>query len=226
MRFIDINFNFGDGSELLIWFIITVLISWLILLFHSIKYYGAKKTFRYFFPIILAGLFIESAGAASGRYVYPGYFIYLSIFENGWVPLAIVIGWSVNLFLFLHMAKHFINKIYKKRNLFQILSISTVAGFFAVCLDSLQDPLAHHNSWWTWSQSLSGVTFYDVPILNFVGWFLLIFYMSIATMLIERMEYTENRKVLLSISSLSITGLAILITQGIILKIFQILGIS
>jgi hypothetical protein len=50
--------------------------------------------------------------------------------------------------------------------------------------------------------------------------------MTFATLLIERSRFSENRKVLLSIASISITGVIIFIMQGLFLKLFQIIGIS
>ena len=227
MGFILINLDFTAQNALLYLFIITVAIVWLSLVFFTYKKYGIKKTIMYFVPMILAALFIESSGVASGRYHYPGYFLYLSIFGNiGYVPLVIVVAWSANLVLLLNIAKHVVLKLYQKRNLIQILLISLSAGFFAVCLDLLEDPLAHYNNWWVWEETIGGVKFYNVPLLNFFGWFVLIFYMSLATLLIERSKFSENRKVLISISSVSITGVIIFVTHGLISRLFQIIGFS
>ncbi|MCK5031500.1 MAG: carotenoid biosynthesis protein, partial [Thermoplasmatales archaeon] len=195
MLSIDISQNFGEQTEFLHLFIITVFIVWLSLVIYSYTKYGSKKTVMYFLPMILAALFIESAGVASGRYYYPGYIVYLSAIGGG-VPLIIILAWSANLFLLFNMAKHAVSKVYQKRNFLQIFLISLITGCFAVCLDLLEDPLAHYNNWWIWKETLGGVTFYGVPLLNFMGWFVLIFYMTLATLLIERSRFSENRKVL------------------------------
>ena len=225
MLSIDIGQTFGEQTEFLYLFIIAASTVWLSLVIYSYKKYGSKKTLVYFLPMIIAALFIESAGVASGRYYYPGYILYLSVVGGG-VPLIIILAWSANLFLFLNMAKHAVSKIYEKHNFLQIILISIVAGCFAVCLDLLEDPLAHHNNWWIWKETLSGVTFYGVPLLNFMGWFVLIFYMTLATLLIERSRFSENRKVLLSLASISITGVIIFVTHGLISRLFQIVGFS
>lgn len=225
MFFIEINQNFGEQTTFLAPFIGLIAIVWLFLVYYSYKKYGTKKTIIYFLPIIIATLIIESAGVASGRFYYPGYVLYLSV-VGGSVPLIIILAWSINLVLFLNLGKHFISKIYKKRNYLQIIFISTVAGLFGVCLDLLEDPIAHHNNWWIWEETLKGAKFFEVPILNFVGWFLLIFFMSIATLLIERSRFSDNRKVLLSISSLSITGSVIFVVHGLIAKFFDFVGLS
>ena len=175
--------------------------------------------------MIIAALLIESAGVASGRYYYPGYILYLSVVGGG-VPLIIILGWSANLFLFLHLGKHIMIKIYQKRNLLQIFLIALTAGLIAICMDLLEDPIAHHNNWWIWEKTTYGVDFFGVPVLNFVGFFVLIFYMSFSTLLIDRSKFTENRKVLLSITSLSIVGPLIFITHAIITRIFQFTGLD
>ncbi len=225
MFFIEINQNFGEQTRLLAPFIFVIAISWIVLVTYSYKKYGTKMTLMYFLPIIIATLLIESAGVAGGRYYYPGYILYLSV-VGGAVPLIIIVAWSVNLFLCMNLGKHFILKLYKKRNLLQIVLISATAGLFGVCLDLLEDPLAHYNNWWIWETSLEGVKYFDVPILNFIGWFMLIFFMSNATLLIERSKFSDNRKVLISISSLSITGGVIFVVHGIIVKVFEFIGLS
>lgn len=225
MIYIDINPNFGENTQFLGLFVFTICIVWFLLVVFSYKKHGWKKTCIYFLPMILAALFIESAGVASGRYYYPGYFLYLSLF-NGPVPISIVLAWSANLFLFMSLGKKVINKIYDKKNLLQITLISIISGLFGVFLDLLEDPIAHHNNWWVWQTSLDGVKFFEVPLLNFVGWFVLLFFMTFATILIERSRFTESKKVLISISSVSITGVLIFIIHGFISRIFSFFGIS
>ena len=225
MFFIEINQNFGENTRLLAPFIAVIAIAWVFLVYYSYKKYGVKKTIVYFLPIIIATFVIESAGVAGGRYYYPGYVVYLSI-VGGAVPLIIILAWSANLFLFMNLGKYFISKLYQTQNYIQIIFISLTAGLFGVCLDLLEDPIAHHNNWWIWETSLKGIKFFNVPILNFIGWFVLIFFMATATLLIERSRFSENRKVLLSISSLAITGSAIFIVHALIVKLFEFIGLS
>jgi len=225
MSFIEINQNFGENTQLLAPFIAVIAIVWVFLVYYSYKKHGAKRTIVYFLPIIIATLLIESAGVAGGRYYYSGYIIYLSV-VGGAVPLIIVLAWSVNLFLFMNLGKYFVSKLYQKQNYLQILFISLAAGIFGVCLDLLEDPLAHHNNWWIWGTTLKGIKFFGVPILNFIGWFVLIFFMSIATLLIERSRFSENRKVLLSISSLAITGSIIFLVHALIVKLFEFMNLA
>jgi len=225
MALIEINQNFGEHTQLLAAFIAVIAIAWVVLVYYSYKKYGTKLTIVYFLPIIIATLLIESAGVAGGRYYYPGYILYLSV-VGGAVPVIIVLAWSVNLFLFMNLGKYFISKIYKKQNYFQIFFISLAAGLFGVCLDLLEDPIAHYNNWWVWETSLKGIKFFEVPILNFIGWFVLVFFMCSTTLLIVRSRFSENRKVLLSISSLAVTGSLIFIVHGLIVKLFEFVGMA
>jgi len=212
MALIEINQNFGESSEYLFLFVLTILVAWILLVIFSYRTYGYKKTIRFFLPMILASLFVESAGVAYGRYYYPNYLLYISL-VGGSVPIIIAIGWSVNLFLFIHMGQFFVEKFYKTTNLLQVILISIVGGGLGICLDLITDPIAHHNNWWIWNQSTSGISFYDVPLTNFRGWFIFILYMSVLTLLIDRSRYSENRKLLISLFSISIVGAAILVTQ-------------
>jgi len=225
MLWVDINQNFGEQTEFLLPFLITSFLVWLILVIFSYYRNGLKKTIMYFLPMIIIALFIESAGVASGRYYYPGYILYLSVVGGG-VPLIIILAWGVNLFLFFNMSKHIVLNVYQKRNFLQIFLISITAGVIAVCLDLLEDPLAHYNNWWIWKESIGGVKFYEVPLLNFVGWFFLIFFMSLSTLLIERSKFTDNRKLLISITSISITGAVILAVHGLFSRILQMIGLA
>jgi putative membrane protein len=225
MTFIEINQNFGEHTRLLAPFIAVIAIVFVVLAYYAYKRYGWRRTVINFLPIIIATTIIESAGVAGGRYYYPGYIVYISV-VGGAVPLIIILAWSVNLFLFMNLGRYFISKLYQHQNRLQILLISLTAGVFGVCLDLLEDPIAHYNNWWIWEESLAGIKFFNVPILNFIGWFVLIFFMAFATLLIERSRFSENRKVLLSISSLAITGSIIFIVHGLIVRLFEFVGLS
>jgi uncharacterized membrane protein len=137
---------------------------------------------------------------ANSGYYYPGYLLYFSALGGG-VPVIIALGWSVNLFLFLHIGKDTVTSIYQKQNLRQLFYISICAGLFGVCLDILEDPLAHHNSWWVWNHTIQRIYIFDVPLTNYVGWFVIISGMTLLTLLIDRSHYTENRKLLINLTA-------------------------
>ena len=208
--------QFGVNTSFLAVFIITISIVWLTLVFFSFRKDGVKKTIRYFVPMMVAALFIEATGVANGRFHYQGYLLYFSV-VGGTVPLIILLGWSSNLYLFLGLSKQVIKKIYLKNNVLQIIFIAFGASIFGVCLDILEDPVAHHNGWWVWTENSQGAILFDVPYSNFVDWFLIIFFMSLATLIIDRSPYSETRKLILSFTSLPLVFGAILITHSLIL---------
>lgn len=200
MSFIEINTNFRPGFESLHIFILMIFVVWLIILIFSLKKYGVNKTIRYFVPIMIAGVIGELCAMANSGYYYPGYFLYFSAIGAS-VPVIIALGWSVNLFIFLHLGKGVASKFYKKQNLKQLFYISVCAGFFGVCLDLLEDPLAHHNGWWVWNTSIQRIYLFDVPLTNFVGWFVIIGGMTLLTLLIDRSRFSENRKLLINLTA-------------------------
>ena len=200
MSLIEINNNFNLGFESLHIFILMVFIVWLVLFIYSLEIYGVKKTIRYFIPIFIAGLIGELCAVANGGYYYPGYLLYFTAL-GGSVPVIIALGWSVNLFLLLHIGKDVVTKIYKKQNFLQVFYISICAGLFGLCLDILEDPLAYHNSWWVWNKSIQRIYISDVPLSNYAGWFGIIGGMTLLTLLIDRSHYTENRKLLINFTT-------------------------
>ena len=224
MSLIEIGQNFGANSEFLFMLIITISIVWLILIIYSLRKDGIKKTTRYFLPMMVAALFIEATGVASGRFHYPGYLIYFSIL-GGSVPLIILLGWSSNLYLFLNMSKPVVSNLYPKKNIIQLFLISIVSGFFGICLDILEDPLASNNGWWVWNESSVGLSYAGVPFSNFMDWFIIIFFMSLLTLLIGRSGYSENRKLLISFFSLPAVFAAIYGTHLFFTGIFQFAGL-
>jgi len=200
MSFIEINNNYNFGSESLHIFTLMIFIVWLTFLIYSLKIYGTKKTIRYFIPIFIAGTLGELCAQASGSFDYPGYFMYFSALGETF-PVIIGLGWSVNLFLFLHMGKDVVARIYQKQNFKQLFYISICAGLFGVCLDFLEDPLAHHNGWWVWNQSVQRITIFEVPLTNYIGWFVIIGGMTFLTLLIDRSHFSENRKLVINLSA-------------------------
>lgn len=223
MSFIEIGQAFGSDSEYLYMFIVTISLVWVLLVFFSLKKDGVKKTIRYFVPVMGAALFIEATGVANGRFSYPGYLLYFSVL-GGSVPLIILIGWSTNLFLFLNMSKPFVSRVYQRQDIVQLLGISTVAGLIGICLDLLEDPLAHHNNWWIWTESTGGLTFFNVPFSNYLDWFFILFSMSLATLIIDRSGLDENRKLLISFTSLPLVFIAILAAHFVFSGLFEVIG--
>jgi uncharacterized membrane protein len=198
MPIIEINSDYILAFNSLQVFVLMIFIIWIILLIFSLKRYGVKKTIRYFVPIFLAALIGELCAVGNQGFEYPGYLLYVNAF-GGSVPIIIGLGWSVNLFLFLHLGKDVVSRFYKKTNFKQTFLISMCSGFFALCLNTLEDPLAHHNSWWIWNKSIERIYIADVPLANYLGWFLIVGGMTLLTIMIDRSKYSDNRKLLINL---------------------------
>ncbi len=116
---------------------------------------------------------LETLGISTGSYSYSsfagslfpgyqGYFVWIGI-----VPLWIEMGW------FIVSASSFIvfHDVLLPRS--KTVAGAVLAGFFAVDLDLMIDPIASSNKLWVWigpSLSIMGI-----PLYNYVGWFLMIF---------------------------------------------------
>jgi len=143
-------------------------------------FYGASKRFGpwrtavFFLGSILWTGPLENFAVLRGAYTYygyanmiyphyPGYLMWLGV-----LPFWIVMGW----FVFAMSGYVIFHDVLlsKKRALFQ----AAASGLFAMNIDLMMDPIASSNSLWIW---LTGsFKIYGVPLFNFAGWFLLIFF--------------------------------------------------
>ena len=201
-----------DESQYLFIPAVIIILLWLILILFSIRQYGWKKTIRYFLPVLILAYTAESAGIIAGRYQYSYFIVTINILGAD-VPLIILMGWSSYLFLFLHLAKNTTRFLYRDHKKSQLTVTAFLTGAYGVLFDLLLDPVAQHNGWWIWMKYPSEANYLGVPLLNFTGWFVFLFYMALAQLLIEKSPLSENRKLLVSFSSLPITGFAMLCTQ-------------
>lgn len=200
MSIIEINNNFSPGFNSLQIFILMIFFVWLICLIYSLKIYGINKTIRFFVPITIAGIIGELSAMANTGYYYPDYLLYVTAL-GGRVPVIFGLGWSVNLFLCFHLGQDVGVRFFKEKNFKQIFFISIFAGLFALCLDLLEDPLAHHNNWWVWPKIPDRLYLFDVPLTNYIGWFSIIAGMTLLMLLIDRSKFSENRKLILNLTT-------------------------
>ena len=215
MNIVEIGQQFDPLSSFLWVFIGFIVVLWLILVYFSLKKEGFLRTVRFFVPMMIAAAFIESSGVASGRFSYPNYLIYFAALGGG-VPLVILMGWSTNLYIFLRMSVLSITPYYDKKNVVQIGLVSLGAAVVGICLDVLEDPLAHYLGWWVWSEDGVGSLLFGVPLSNYVDWVIILFVMSFMTLWIEYTGFSERRKVLLSFFSLPIVfGVIVVLHMGV-----------
>ncbi|MEM0493089.1 MAG: carotenoid biosynthesis protein [Candidatus Thermoplasmatota archaeon] len=218
---IEINSNPFTQSETLPIFTIMITTIWLIITLTSLYTYGWRKTFRYLVPIMIASLFLEASAIANGRYHYPDYLIYINLLGAN-VPFIILLGWSVNLFIFTKLSEYTITLIYNKINHIHTLLVASYTGVIGVCIDLLEDPIAHHNKWWIWTGEPLNMNIYGVPLSNFLDWFLILFFMSLTTLLIDQAKISENKKLILSIISVSYTGAIIFISHYLLVELLSL----
>lgn len=120
---------------------------------------------------------LETLGISTGSYTYssfagtlfpgyPGYFVWIGI-----VPLWIEMGWfivSASSFMIFH-------DVLATRS--KTLVAALFAGLMAVDLDLIIDPIASSNRLWVWIGPSLNIL--GIPLYNYVGWFLMIFFYDI-----------------------------------------------
>jgi uncharacterized membrane protein len=115
---------------------------------------------------ILTGSYSYTTFAGSLFPSYRGYLLWIGV-----VPLWIEMGWfivSASSFVLFHDVL-----LPKSRT----LAAAVFAGLFAVNLDLMIDPVASSNRLWVWiGPSLS---LFGIPVYNYVGWFVMIFFYDI-----------------------------------------------
>jgi len=154
---------------------------------HSYKFRGTYKTLLLFLGAVIIGGGIENANATFGGYHYPGSEFTLFLGE---CPFDVILGW----FVIIYCSSYFSHIIIGKgRGSRPAIGIGTnpkngidrtfikdtflraaLAGYIAVNLDFLVDPVAVENKWWIWE--VDNIYIIGVPLGNYIGWFFLIFF--------------------------------------------------
>lgn len=214
-------FAVGAVTSSTLLFIIIISILWILLVYISYKTYGFKPTLRLFLPMMIAALFLEAAAVANGRYSYQGYLLSINVFQ-GSVPVIILMGWGVNLFLFMHLGDRLVHPWYKHYNYFRYILVALVASISGVFLDFFEDPLAHHNQWWIWREASVPIEIFNVPLTNYVDWFLIMFFFTLITQIIHQSPLTENRKLIVAITTVPLLGGIIYALHHLFLYLLQL----
>jgi len=162
--------------------------------------------------IIVTGLFSAVMDYISSfvvhNYEYPG--------QSGlWVFTFIFFGWisvcGSCLFLAEGILARHGHDIVNQRRLWWQVPILT--GIIAVVLDLFVDPIAVDAGYWVWF--VRGTVYYEIPLLNFVGWFVLISLASLGWILILRQKLWSRKKTII----VSVMALIPLIICSVILSI-------
>ncbi|TSB46584.1 carotenoid biosynthesis protein [Alkalicoccobacillus porphyridii] len=195
-----------------------------------IRQYGTKIGSLLSFLIVFITFVIEGAGVhygiLFGDYYYNPDFG-LIIFE---VPFTIGAAW-----LMVIATTHVIARAYSRRiqnKLFEWFTYALVGSFAAVIMDVILDPVAFQvKEYWVWT---AGGFYYDIPLSNFTGWFVLAFILHSAVFFTLHLvnkwhgsisRYWQPRMIYLYVMVISMF-LVLAITNGLWLATLASIGLT
>lgn len=117
-----------------------------------------------------------------------------------WVFFFIFFGWTSIcgscLFIAEGIAKKSSENLLTQKSLWWKVPLLT--AFFAVILDLFIDPVAVETGYWVWF--VKGEIYYEIPLLNFIGWFVLMLCAPLAWIFVIRRVHLKSwQRVILSI---------------------------
>lgn len=133
--------------------------------------------------VIVSGFFTASMDFISAfvvqNYEYPGQ-------SQLWVFTFILFGWIGMCGSCLLIAEGILSRPGKDMLVQPRLwwQVPILTGIIAVTLDLFIDPIAVHAGYWVWF--IKGTVYYEIPLLNFVGWFVLMVLAPFGWILIAR----------------------------------------
>ncbi|MGO8997600.1 MAG: carotenoid biosynthesis protein [Polyangiaceae bacterium] len=139
--------------------------------FRSWRARGARVTAREILFGFALSQSVELLAVAQGRYRYPDWVAYFPPSPK-WVPLGIGLGWAALVPVVMRISEALLGPSSRSR-------LALCDGALAVGLDLMLDPAVSGEPIHMWVWRGEGMTPYrlwvlDVPVFNFVGWFLLI----------------------------------------------------
>ena len=173
--------------------------------FHSYKFRGAFKTLILFFGSWIVGGCVENINDLFGGYYYPGSEFTIFLYR---CPFDVVLGWFIIIYCSSYIAHIIVGKGrgslpaigigsdpkngVDKQFLKDTFIRAALAGYIAVSLDFFIDPVAVENGWWIWT--INNIYIIGVPLGNYIGWFLLIFWACVFYDIIVTYCTVENKK--------------------------------
>ncbi|SFC22121.1 carotenoid biosynthesis protein [Tropicimonas isoalkanivorans] len=162
--------------------------------------------------VVLAGVFPASmdffSSFAVSNYVYPGQ-------SRPWVFAYIFFGWMAVCGTCLLIAEGVLAEPGD-----DVLSLPSLrwrapllAAVVAVLLDLFIDPIAVAAGYWVWTKPAN--VYYEIPLLNFVGWFVLMFLAPLAWIEISRRPAWGGPRMLLA----SLVALPVLFLASIAMSL-------
>ncbi|MBI4617230.1 MAG: carotenoid biosynthesis protein [Planctomycetes bacterium] len=143
----------------------------LVVAVHSWRKRGPAVTAREFLFGFVLTQSVEALAVACGRYRYPGWLLYFP--ARPAVPLAIGLGWAALVPTVMRISEEILERAAPRWKL------ASLDGLMAVGLDLVLDPAVSGPpmAMWVWrGEAMTPYRFWllDVPVFNFVGWFLLV----------------------------------------------------
>ncbi len=171
---------------------------------------------------IVVGLFCAVLDFLSSfsaqNYVYPGQ-------SRLWVFTYIFFGWIGMCGTCLFVAEGILARpgedLLSQPHLVWLAPLATAA--IAVVLDLFIDPVAVATGYWTWR--VKGTVYYGIPLLNYVGWFVLMLLASLGWMLIARQRgWGYGRKAAAALGALVPLGVAAAVLSWLLNRTIAALG--
>lgn len=164
------SFRLGNFIEIITYLLVALLF------YHGYKKYGLKKISLFFIGgFILTGL-EENFMVIQGYYSLFGdptyyYNYHLYMFWIGAIPIVVLCAWFVLTYSSFQIAELLISNESKKALLKKLI----IAGWLGTAIDFVIDPIIIRRFGWIWlSPKENAVWFLQVPITNFIGFFLLV----------------------------------------------------
>jgi Carotenoid biosynthesis protein len=103
--------------------------------------------------------------------------------------------------------------------------VPLLTAVLAVVFDLFIDPVAVAAGYWVWFKP--GSIYYGIPLLNYVGWFVLMFFAPLAWILIVRKrQWASYRKIGIALGSLLPLFVASIVTSVLLNGVIAALGLE
>lgn len=155
--------------------LLILLVPIILLFLHSIYTLGKVRGLFFIILASLVGLGSEVWALKTGT-IFGGHYFYR---PSGWmiydVPLVVAFFWAVFIYVSYCVTTSFLYWLNKdkpsrnKKNILLLPLLVLLDGIFVVAIDLFMDPLQVKVGAWYW---LKGGPYYDIPVGNFIGWFL------------------------------------------------------
>ena len=225
MKYLSVNVNI---LVFLIYFISIFVI------YHSYIHRGWYKTLLFLFGAIILTAGIENINVIFGGYEYPdGGITFMLYLCPLWVPL----GWYVILYCSNFMAHILIGKgkgsLYVvgigneaesgiDKNYLKLTIVRSVfSAYTSILIDLIMDPVGVANGWWSWK--VDNIYIDNIPFGNYIGWFLVIFWMLFFYEIVITWANVKQKKQLITSGVWAIASMIAMFLAGIILMGFTLL---